>query len=72
MTLPEIQKAIESLPQDEQTKLATWVAERDMAAWDAELDRDFSAGGAGDEILGNVRLQVRAGKSKPFSSGRSL
>jgi hypothetical protein len=43
-----------------------------MAAWDAELDRDFSAGGAGDEILGNVRLQVRAGKSKPFSSGRSL
>lgn len=72
MTLPEIQKAIESLPQDEQTKLATWVAERDKAAWDAELKRDFSAGGSGDEILQNVQQQVRAGKSKPFTSGRSL
>jgi hypothetical protein len=72
MTLPEIQKAIESLPQDEQVKLATWVASRDMAAWDTELERDFSAGGAGANLLQNTRRQVRAGKSKPFSSGRSL
>lgn len=72
MTLPEIQKAIESLPEDEQTELATWVAQRDMAAWNAELEKDFSVGGAGDNILENVRQQVRAGRSKPFSSGRSL
>jgi hypothetical protein len=72
MTLPEIQKAIESLPQDEQTKLATWVAQRDLGAWDAEMEKDFSAGGAGGEILEDFRQQVRAGKSKPFSSGRSL
>ena len=72
MTLPEIQKAIESLPEDEQTKLATWLAQRDMVAWDAELKNDFSAGGAGDEILKNVRQQIRAEKSKPFSTGRCL
>lgn len=72
MTLPEIQKAIESLPEDEQTELATWVAQREMAAWNAELEKDFSVGGAGDNILENVRQQVRAGRSKPFSSGRSL
>ncbi len=72
MTLPEIQQAIESLPADEQTQLAAWLARRDMAAWDAEMEKDFSAGGAGDEIVGNVRQQLRDGKSKPFSSGRSL
>jgi len=47
MTIAEIQRAIEALAEDEQAKLATWIAERDRAVWDAELERDFSAGGAG-------------------------
>jgi hypothetical protein len=72
MTLLEIQEAIESLSKDEQTKLATWVAHRDVAAWDGELEGDFAASGVGGEILENVRQQVGAGKSKPFTSGRSL
>lgn len=72
MTLPEIQKAIESLSEEEQTQLATWVAERDVAAWDAEIERDFSTGGAATNLLQNIRQQIRDGKSKPFSSGRSL
>ena len=63
MTLPEIQRAIEDLSKDEQAKLATWVAERDFAAWDAEIERDFSAGGAGSDLLEKVPKQVRSGKS---------
>ena len=59
MTLPKIQRAIESLSQDEQVTLATWLAERDLAAWDSEIERDSAAGGAASAMLENVRQQVR-------------
>ena len=66
MTLPEIQRAIEALPEQEQAELATWVAGRDAAIWDAEIQRDFSAGGSGEALLETIRQQVRDGESKPF------
>ncbi len=69
MTLLEIQRAIEALPREEQSRLATWVADRDLAAWEADIERDFSAGGAGMNLLDDVRQQVRAGKSKPLQDG---
>ncbi len=69
MTVAEIQRAIQGLPESDQAKLATWIAERDRALWDAEIGRDFSAGGAGSELLENVRQQVRSGKSRPFAEG---
>ncbi len=67
MTIAEIQRAIESLAKDEPTRLATWIAERDRAAWDAEIERDFSAGGAGSALLESVRRQVRRGESRPLA-----
>lgn len=70
MDLSEIQHAIEELPQDQQTALAAWLAERDLAQWDAELVTDFSPGGAGMDILDRVRKQVHDGQSRPFSEGR--
>jgi hypothetical protein len=69
MTLPEIQRAIEGLSEEEQASLATWVAERDFALWDAEIARDFSTGGAGSALLEDVRRQVRQGRSKPLADG---
>jgi hypothetical protein len=69
MTVAEIKGAFEDLPPEEQTKLATWMAERDRAEWDAEMERDFSPGGADSELLGNVRQQIRAGNSRPLSDG---
>lgn len=69
VTLPEIQRAIETLSEDEQAQLAAWVADRDSAIWDAELERDFAAGGAGSALLENVRQQVRTGRSRPFAEG---
>ena len=69
VTLHEIQRAIEALPDDEQAQLATWVADRDRRAWDAEIERDFSSGGAGSALLESVRQEVRAGNSRPFSEG---
>lgn len=69
MTLPEIQRAIEELPDAEQAQLATWVADRDAAAWDLEIARDFAPAGPGLALLENVREQIRAGKSKPLAQG---
>jgi hypothetical protein len=45
MELAEIQGAIEELPKDQQAALASWLTERDQAAWDVEIERDFSPGG---------------------------
>jgi hypothetical protein len=62
MTPPKIQRAIESLFQEEQVTLATWLAERDLAAWDAEIERDSAS--AASAMLENVRQQVRAARSR--------
>ena len=69
MTVAEIKRAIEDLVEDEQAKLATWMADRDRALWDAEIERDFSANGAGSALLENVREQVKRGDSQPFAEG---
>jgi hypothetical protein len=66
MDLAEIQHAIEELPKEQQALLAAWLAERDQAEWDAEIERDFAAGGAGRAILGEMKADVRAGKFHPF------
>jgi hypothetical protein len=44
MDLTEIQHAIEELPKDQQDALAAWIAERDQAGWEAEIERDLSPG----------------------------
>ena len=69
MTLPEIKRAIEALSEEEQSQLATWVADRDLADWDAEIERDFSPDGAGSDLIADVRRQVRDGNSKPLAEG---
>jgi hypothetical protein len=69
MTFAEIQRAIEDLAKDDQTKLATWMANRDRAMWDAEIERDFSVGGAGYGLLENARQQVKRCESRPIAEG---
>jgi hypothetical protein len=69
MSLTELQRAIEALPAEQQASLAAWLAERDRRQWDLELDRDFSAGGAGMALLDRVRAQVGRGESQPITEG---
>jgi hypothetical protein len=71
MNLAEIQHVIEELPAEEQTELAAWIVGRDRARWDEEIERDFSLGGAGMELLDRVKKQVSDGLSRPLSEGRS-
>jgi len=54
MTVEAIKDLIEHLPLDDQVLLARWLGDRDRQTWDAEIERDFSAGGAGMALLDEV------------------
>ena len=70
MDLAEIQQAIEELPKEQQAMLAAWLAERDQAEWDAEIERDFSPGGVGIPLVEEMRADAHAGKFRPFEESR--
>jgi hypothetical protein len=70
MDLAEIQQAIEQLPKDKQTALAAWLAERDQAEWEVEIERDFAPGCAGMALLAEMKGERRAGNFRPFEEGR--
>jgi len=68
--LTQIQHVIEDLPAAEQAALAAWIVDRDRTRWDEEIERDFSSGGAGMELLERAKKQVNDGLSRPLSQGR--
>jgi hypothetical protein len=70
MDFAEIQHAIEELPKEQQAALAVWMAERDQADWDAEIERDFAPGGPGVALLDEMKADASAGKFRPFEEGR--
>jgi len=70
MDLAEIQRAIEQLPKDQQAALVAWLAERDQSEWDSEIERDFSAGGAGMGFLEEMKADARTGQFHPYEEGR--
>ena len=66
MTLEAIKAAIEQLPADEQTALASWLSERDWAAWDAQIERDFSPRGRASGLLAELKQEIADGKARPL------
>jgi len=70
MTLEAVKKAIEDLPKRKQTALLRWLEKRQDAAWDEEIERDFSPGGRGIPLLEKAKADVRAGKFRPMPAGR--
>jgi hypothetical protein len=69
MTLKAIQEAIEQLPAEQQTILASWLSERDWKAWDEQIERDFSAGGPGMPLLAELEQEIAEGKTRPMEEG---
>jgi hypothetical protein len=47
------------LPKDQQAALAAWIAERDQAEWEAEIERDFFPGG-GTALIEEINADARA------------
>ncbi len=69
MTLEAIKEAIERLAPEEQTVLARWLRERDWKAWDEQIERDFSPGGRGMQLLDELERESAEGKTRPMEEG---
>lgn len=61
MSLAEIEKAVDRLSREELAKLAAYIARHDKAAWDEELERDFSQGGKHAAALEKIDAEIDAG-----------
>lgn len=62
VSLAEIKTAVEALSPDELTELATFIRDRDNAAWDRPIDSDFSDAGRLYSVAEEVRADIRAGR----------
>jgi hypothetical protein len=70
MDVADIQQAIEALSSDQQTVLLDWLTERDRLQWDNQIERDFSPGGLGMDLLDHVKTQIQRGESTPMAGRR--
>lgn len=62
VSLAEIKTAVDALSPDELTELAAFIRERDNAAWDRQIDGDFSETGRLRSVAEEVREDIRAGR----------
>lgn len=65
-----VQEILRGLSPQERPYLAASFAEQDKQAWDKEIERDFSAGGAGMHLLHEVDALIEKGKVKSFKVTR--
>ena len=56
----------------EQVELLQWLADPDRTEWDAQIERDFSDGGAGMALLERVNAQIDRGATLPMNSPPNL
>jgi hypothetical protein len=69
MTVDEIKAAIEQLSEPERKELADWIEQVEEAAWDAEMEQDFSPGGRGHDLAGRIDRDIDKGKFSPLEEG---
>ncbi len=62
MSLAEIKDAVETLSPGELAELASFIRQRENAAWDGQIDADFAEGGRLRPLLDEVREDIRAGR----------
>lgn len=62
MSLAEIKSAVDTLSPEELAELATFIRERDHAAWDRQIDNDFAEHGRLNAVAEEVRADIRAGR----------
>ena len=62
VSLAEIKNAVEALSAVELTELAAFIRERDSAAWDRQIDSDFSDDGRLNSVAEEIRTDIRAGR----------
>jgi hypothetical protein len=62
VSLAEIKDAVETLSPGELAELASFIRERENAAWDQQIDADFAEDGRLRPVLEEVRKNIRAGR----------
>ena len=63
VTVEAIKNEIESLPEEQKTALAVWLARLDSENWDRQIERDFSTSGAGADLLATWDQEIDEGQS---------
>jgi len=66
MSLAEIKQEVIKLSNDELAELTAFIRERYNAAWDREIEEDFSPGGKHERILAKIDSQIDAGDFTPL------
>ena len=69
MTVEAIKDAIQQLPEEERTSLASWLNEMEYDDWDKEMLRDFSPGGRGITWAERISREITEGTSCPMEEG---
>jgi len=69
MTVEAIKAAIEELTEPERQALADWFDELEEQAWDAQMERDFSAGGRGHHLVEKINQEIDKGRFTPLVEG---
>jgi hypothetical protein len=62
VSLTEIKDAVETLSPRELAELASFIRDRENAAWDRQIDADFAEDGRLRPILEEVRNNIRDGR----------
>jgi hypothetical protein len=62
VSLAEIKNAVETLSPRELAELASFIRERENAAWDRQIDADFAETGRLRPVLEAVRKNLRSGR----------
>ena len=62
MSLTEIKNAVETLSPRELAELASFIRDRENAAWDRQIDADFAEDGRLRPILEEVHKNIRDGR----------
>jgi hypothetical protein len=62
VSLAEIKDAVDTLSSGELAELASFIRQRENAAWDRQIDADFAEGGRLRPLLDEVREDIRAGR----------
>ena len=62
MSLAEIKDAVDALSPSELEELASFIREREKAAWDRQIDADFAEDGRLRPVLEEVRENIRSGR----------
>ena len=62
MSVRDIERAIEALPTEQFRELRDWIAERDMQAWDRQIEADSDAGKL-DSFIERALTDYHAGRA---------